>query len=1125
MTVLKDKDRERSSNLFPVVGIGASAGGLDAFKRLVRSIPGKSGIAYILVQHLEPNHESLLVDILQKDTVLPVEEIVDNVRIEPDHIYVIPSNRFLAANDGRLELTPRPPRGERNMAIDVFFSSLAEVYLDHAIGVVLSGTGTDGTLGLKAIKDHGGITFVQDPASAVFGGMPDSVIEAGMADFVLIPEEMPSHLIKLFGTLKIGLSDATDDTRLAGDRLFGEVLSIVRVRTGMDFTYYKQTTIRRRIIRRMGLNKIDDIAGYLEFLKEHVQEQDLLYQDLLIPVTGFFRDPGTFDLLRTSVFPNLLKGKGDSNPIRIWVAGCSTGEEAYSIAICLNEYLGERSAEQKVQIFATDISDRCITAARSGIYAKRDMSGLTAAHVARYFKKMNGAFQVNKGIRDMCVFASHNFLKDPPFAKMDLVSCRNVLIYMESFLQKRALTTFHYALKEDGYLLLGRSETVAPASDLFAVSSKSDKIYVRKAVPGRLLRVNPGPKDTIAMDRGPETGKDTGKDDFQKSADELILSRFAPPGIIINEQLEIVQFRGSTGIWLEPLPGKPSLNVFKMVRTELSFELRNAIRMAKKDNTPAVKENIPVLADGERRWVTIEAIPLANTAEPYFLILFREAAVSAGGRDDARAADPGTRIPLKGDGQYDRNQQLEKELAQLREDMRVVAEVQESVNRELQSANEELLSGNEELQSLNEELETSKEEIQSSNEELTTLNQELTERNEQLNMSRVYAESIVATIREPLIILNGNMRVKTANPSYYRKFMTSEEDTEGKSFFTLSGGQWDLPSLRLLLEKIPTMASTVTDFEVKLAFRDIGERSLLLNACQVARLDNEELLILLAIEDVTEARKREEDLLLFSQELERKVAERTASLLEANSSLKQSNENLEQFATIASHDLQEPLRKIQTFSALLDQRYGGAIAGDAGDLIRKIDMAARRMSALIRDVLHFSKILDAGERERVDLDVILRDVIGDFDVLIDQKGASVTHDRLPAIRAVPLQMNQLFYNLLGNALKFSGKDVAPVIEVIYGVMSSDGVKRFPALDGKLQYCEIIFRDNGIGIDQRFFGQIFEVFQRLNGPEYFEGTGIGLALCKKIVLSHKGEIFVVSKEGSGSEFHVILPLES
>lgn len=392
-------------------------------------------------------------------------------------------------------------------------------------------------------------------------------------------------------------------------------------------------------------------------------------------------------------------------------------------------------------------------------------------------------------------------------------------------------------------------------------------------------------------------------------------------------------------------------------------------------------------------------------------------------------------------------------------------------------------------------------------------------------MSRVYAESIVATIREPLIILNGNMRVKTANPSYYRKFMTSEEDTEGKSFFTLSGGQWDLPSLRLLLEKIPTMASTVTDFEVKLAFRDIGERSLLLNACQVARLDNEELLILLAIEDVTEARKREEDLLLFSQELERKVVERTASLLEANSSLKQSNENLEQFATIASHDLQEPLRKIQTFSALLDQRYGGAITGDAGDLIRKIDLAARRMSALIRDVLHFSKILDAGERERVDLDVILRDVIGDFDVLIEQKGASVTHDHLPAIRAVPLQMNQLFYNLLGNALKFSRKDVAPVIEVIYGVLSSDDVKRFPALDGKLQYCEIIFRDNGIGIDQRFFGQIFEVFQRLNGQEHFEGTGIGLALCKKIVLSHKGEIFVVSKEGSGSEFHVILPLES
>ena len=1118
----KDNNRKRSSHLFPVVGVGASAGGLDAFKRLIRTIPEKSGIAYILVQHLEPSHESLLGDILQKVTQLPVEEITDNVHIQPDHIYVIPANKFLTANEGRLELSPRTPKKEKNRAIDVFFTSLAEVHQEYAIGVVLSGTGADGTLGLQVIKDHGGVTIVQEPKSASFDGMPQSAIDAGVADFVLVPEEIPMHLTNLFETFKNGLKDTGGEKdRHTRDEVFRQLLSQIRIRKGTDFTYYKQTTIRRRIIRRMGLNKIASIGDYLAYFNEHVPEQDLLYQDLLIPVTAFFRDPGTYKLITDTIFPDLLKSRGEANPLRIWIAGCSTGEEPYSIAISLNEYLGNRIGACKIQIFATDISEKAIAKARSGVYTKRDMGGLSAELVEKYFSKVNGSFQINKSIRDMCVFASHNFLKDPPFARMDFISCRNVLIYMEAFLQKRALTTFHYALKENGYLLLGKSETAAPASDLFTINNKSDKIYTRKSVPGKLLPVTPERAPYAPSESESDGGKQPARNSFQKSADETILSRFNPPGVVVNEQMDIVQFRGSTGAWLESPPGKPSLNIFKMARPGLAFELRNALHKTTTENIPVVKEHILMDSDSKQKWTTIEVIPLLNTVERFYLIVFRESMVVANDRPGVENSE--THSQTRHTVEMDRIQQLEQELAQLREDIRSVTEAQEAANEQLQSANEELLSSNEELQSLNEELETSKEEIQSSNEELTTLNQELFDRNDQLDLSRLYAESIIATIREPLIILDRDLKIKTANRSYYKKFMTSEGETEGKSLFSLANGQWDIPPLRMLLERFLLENGRVTGFEVKHRFEDIGARILLLNACQITRTDDHDSLILLAIEDITEARNREEDLFLFSQELETKVQERTASLLEANTALKLSNENLEQFATIASHDLQEPLRKIRTFSALLQKRHNNEITGEAGELIHKIDLSAQRMSALIHDVLNFSKILDASIFVRADLSEILRKVIGDFDLLIAEKKAVITNEPLPAIEAVSLQMSQLFYNLLGNALKFSKPQVPPLIHISGRILPPADVPSFPTLDEAIPYCEIVFRDNGIGIDPHFSEQIFGIFQRLNVREHFEGTGIGLALCKRIVLSHKGEIYVDPNDGTGSAFHVILPV--
>ena len=972
----KDKNKELSANLFPVVGVGASAGGLEAFKRLLRAIPENSGMAYILVQHLEPTHESMLMDILQKVTPIPVREITNNVRVEPDHIYVIPSNKLLTANDGRLELSPRPPKNEKNMPIDVFFSSLSEVHREHAIGVVLSGMGTDGTLGLKVIKDHGGFTFAQDQGSAAFHGMPRSAIEAEAVDFILAPEDVPLQVAKLFEP-------------------FSLLLALIGGKNGTDFTYYKQSTIRRRIMRRMGLKKMEHMADYLAYCEDNLAEQDSLYHDLLIPVTGFFRDPRTFELLRETIFPQLLKGKSKTNPLRIWVAGCSTGQEAYSMAICLNDYLGEKAADHKIQIFATDIQERSIIKARAGIYAKAEMPGLGAEQEGKYFTAVDGGFHVNKSIRDLCVFARHDFVKDPPFANIDLVSCRNVLIYLETFLQKRALTLFHYAINRSGYLLLGHSETTAPAPDLFTRYGKNDKLYTRTPVPGRFLQP-PHWVGSAFRDNGKAAKKELLHDDFQKSADDMVLSRFNPPGVVVNEQLEIVQFRGFTGTWLEPYPGKPSLNVLKMAKQGLAFELRSALEKAKGNTLSVIKENIPVEIMGKRHQVTVEVVPLPDTTVPYFMILFRDKPEM--GADKPEAAHPAHPIP---EAESERNQLLQKEMAQLRDDIRIFMQDQEVVNEDLQRANEELLSGSEELQSLNEELETSKEEIQSTNEELVTSNQQLSD--------------------------------------------------------------------------------------------------------------------------------REQDLLSLSLELEGQVAQRTASLNESNALLKESNallresnNNLEQFATIASHDLQEPLRKIRIFSAQLEQQHGTLIAGEAGELIQKISRSAERMSGLIHDVLNFSRVLDASVFEQVDLNGILRNVIADFDLLIEQKKATISQDVLPVIRAVPLQMNQLFYNLLSNALKFSKPDIPPVIRVSYRMLEQEERKRFPTLTDDIPYCEIIFQDNGIGIDEQFSAQVFVIFERLNSRERFEGTGIGLALCKRIVLNHKGEIYLTSKKGRGTEFHIILP---
>lgn len=863
---------------FPVVGIGASAGGLEAVKQFIEAIPAQSGMAYVFVQHLNPTHETLLPEILQKAALIPVIPISDEIHLQPDHFYILPANRIVTAVDGMLKLTPLDDSRHRVKVIDVFFTSLAVVHQSYAVGIILSGMLDDGTAGLQVIKAYGGMTFAQDEASAAFEDMPSNAIRTGSVDFVLSPENIARHLLVVAHPFS---ENYTRDEIVSAvpeqdQQIFKQLLTVLRVRRGVDFTYYKPSTLKRRIVRRMALNGIDKPADYLNFLRETKAEQDALYNDMLISVTKFFRDSGSFELLCSTILPALLELKKGEKALRIWVAGCATGEEAYSMAICLQELLGDKAATMELQIFATDISETAIAKARTGIYRPADLTGISPLRLTQFFTKLDGSYQVNKSVRDLCIFAHHNFLKDSPFSKIDLVSCRNVLIYLEPVLQKRALTTFHYSLQDKGFLMLGKSESIGQHTDLYTPYIQTEKFYQRKGSRGRYMQVTSlgGEQKFRDIDAAGQREGD-GRDIF-KLADALALE-MAPAGVLLNEHFDIIQFRGNTDSWLAVSPGKATLNVLKMVRDGLSFEIRNLLHTAKRTGAATGKENILYQLNGAQQEVKIMVSPITSLSGPHYLVLF-EKTVPAVARNPAN----GTANGDDPDPIDCRIAQLEKELMQNRQDMCTITEEQEGANEELQMANEELLSGSEELQSLNEELETSKEELQSTNEEIMIVNNELLERNEQLNNARRYSEGIINTIRDPLLILDKELIIKRATEGFYSKFLVSEKQTEGRYLYDLGNGQWNIPALRTLLQSVIADQQEFIDFEVAHVFPAIGRVVMRLNARLLDKINGEQL-ILLAIEDITAKRKVEEGLAeverLFEESKERlKLAVDTAGL-------------------------------------------------------------------------------------------------------------------------------------------------------------------------------------------------------------------------------------------------------
>jgi two-component system CheB/CheR fusion protein len=753
---------ESGGHRFPVVGIGASAGGLEAFGELLKHLPRDTGMAYVFIQHLDPSHESMLAALLSRAAPMPIHEAQDGVEYAPNCAYVIPPNTYLAITDGILRLTPRPEIRGAPMPIDYFFRSLAEHVGSMSIGIVLSGTGSDGASGLVAIKARGGLTFAQDEQTATYNGMPRAAVHAGAVDRVLPPAGIARELARIArapGTLGSGLAEESSGL-VDGSTDLRRVLVMMKQATGADLGYYKAPTLLRRLARRMLLVNVPTLAAYVGYLRDHPAELTNLYDDILINVTSFFRDPEMLDGLSQYVFPALFNDRRPDMAIRVWVPGCSTGEEAYSIAIALWEHGENAAAHFPIQIFGTDLSDSAIARCRAGLYGEE--LGLSPERLARFFTKTPHGYQVNKSIRDVCIFAKHNLLEDPPFSHLDLISCRNLLIYVRSEYQRRVFELFHYALKPAGFLMLGRSETVSETAALFEAVSKPTRVYTKKPTTPRPIHFAPR-LEPPSVGPGPAAAADPTRrlSEIVERADAA-LARHTPAAVVVDADAEILHYRGNTKLYLDPPSGPPTSNLLRTAREALQLDLRAALEAARKKNAGVRRGPIAMTDEGRERHVMVEVTPLSEREGDvrHFVVLFAEE-VEHKTEHSPRAVRAAEDEPRPDDTEVAR---LRRELRDTRGQLEGSIHELESLNEEYHSAHEEALSANEELQSSNEELETAKEELQSANEELTTVNDELQDRSTELTDINNDLTNVLSSVHLPVLLVDRELRLRRFTP-------------------------------------------------------------------------------------------------------------------------------------------------------------------------------------------------------------------------------------------------------------------------------------------------------------------------------------------------------------------------
>jgi two-component system, chemotaxis family, CheB/CheR fusion protein len=1188
---------------FPVVALGASAGGLDTFKKLFDAMPAGNGMAFVLIQHLDPKHESMMVDLLTGHTPMQVLQAADRMQVERDHVYLIPPGAYLAIRDGVLRLSKPLERHGARMPFDFFLRSLAEDCGERAICAVLSGTGTDGSLGLKAVKEKGGLVIVQDPQEAAFDGMPRSAIATGGADLVLPVAQIPQALVQ-YGRqryVKDGGNgpQAPDHVQAA----FADIVDLLATSSPHDFSLYKRGTLQRRIERRMAMAGLGDSAGYLQVLRKDSSERELLAKDLLINVTHFFRDPVAFDELAETIVPELVQRQPLDRPLRIWVPGCSTGEEAYSITMLFLEQIAATRRNVKLQVFASDIDADCVAFARNGVYPDSIEADVAPELLARFFTKEGDSYQVVRELREAVVFTGQSLLADAPFSRLDLISCRNVLIYLSPEAQAKILSLFHFALRPQGVLFLGSAESAASVSAYFQPVSKKHRIYrhIAASRPGEVEfprgtgDAGRSPAKALAPQTAPR------RPGFVELSQRALLEAYAPASVLINDKHEGLYYFGPVDRYLKVAAGEDTRDVLAMAREGLRAKLKSAIHRAKEDRAPVTLPGAQLKRNGSSVSVGISARPIESAGEGLILVSFIE-----GPRPEVAFVDL-----VDSPADVTRVAQLEQELAATREDLQSAIRDLEIANEEQKAINEEAMSVNEEFQSTNEELETSKEELQSLNEELTALNSQLHETVEQqratasdlqniltstdvatlfldadlsirfftpaarslfnviasdvgrpladltrrfadddllpdaravlatqapvrrevraddggwfmrgtlpyrsdergiegvvitfadiseikaaereIEAARTYLDSIIATIRQPLVVLDEELRVISASSSFHRVFSVEPADVIGRCL-PAAGAHLDVPALRDFLASIQAEGATINDHEVELELPGLGRRAFLMSARVLREEPSARRKILVAIDDVTEVKREGKALEAAKSEAER------------------ANMGKSRFLAAASHDLRHPLQTITLLQGMLEKRVHDEATLK---LVRRLDDTVSTMAGMLDKLLDINQ-LEAG---------IVTPAITDFPVkrLLDELRTELTYHAatdgldwrvVPSsltVRSDPRLLEQIVRNLLSNAVKYTNNG-----KILLGCRRRGDKLR------------IEVRDTGPGIPELELQAIFEEFHQLDNParERSKGLGLGLAIVQRLadLLGHK--IDVRSRLGAGSVFTIEVPL--
>jgi len=940
--------KQKNDDKFLVVGLGASAGGIQALKDFFSTVPKDSNIAYVVILHMSPEHESKLAEILQGASSIPVTQVRKRVKVVPDHVYVIPPTQNLAMTDGHLDLTDKISTNERRSPVDLFFRTLAETNEERAVSVILSGTGADGSIGLKRVKEYGGVALAQDPVEAEYKDMPENAIATGMVDYVLPVAEMSARIISYDehrGTVQ--LQPTTKAIPQTEEQALTDIFTQLRMRTGHDFSNYKRATILRRIERRIGLREQTGLSAYADYLREEPEEVQLLMKDLLISVTNFFRDSESFDVLLEEIIPRIRGSKSADDMIRIWVPGCATGEEAYSLAMLVSEYMSSEGLPSNLQLFATDLDREAIQIARAGFYKDAELADVSTQRLRRFFTREAEGFQIRRELRELILFAPHNVMKDPPFSHVDLVSCRNLLIYLNRTAQTRVLEVLHFALNPGGYLLLGASESVEGASDLFSVVNKEHHIFRSRPVPNRAfpipeVTVNPLTTSHVTREKGPEELRATERLSFAELHQRL-LEQYAPPSVVVNEEYGVVHLSDGAGKYLQLGGGEPSHNLLQIIRPELRLELRTALYQAINDRKNVEARDVPFNTEQGVRFINIIARPVLREHDPhrgFVLVLFEEVSEAQSETQTVQRATE----PIA--------QRLEEELIRSKAQLTATVEQYEVQQEELRASNEELQAMNEELRSTAEELETSKEELQSVNEELSTVNLELKVKIEELSQANNNFQNLMNSTNIGTIFLDRSLRVRQFTPAACDSFNLISTDI-GRPLMDLATKLIHenlLADMKAVLKKLQTIEHKVqtTDnrtFMMRLSpYRTTDDKieGLVITLVDVTELSRADELVRKTSKDLETANKRTQELAnnnetLLSEVHEHATAEESRLQL-ISQVLNAQEEERKRLARDLHDQLGQQLTSLRLKLESLKGSRDGADVNELTAIVKQLDM-------------------------------------------------------------------------------------------------------------------------------------------------------------------------------------------